>query len=818
MKKNKLFSVFALSSLLVSAPALSGQAFAATETIDSPTYTQVDAPYFDHNIVNEDRLLAALKQRGVITSSDSASDAQKKLKAYITQKSTPYTSTLQTTAANTTTPPAAQRDKHIKNLYKNYKEFHLKHNKETGKKSPANGNNSANKGLNGKSNVPKAKDKKYTGPVREDNVLVLLVEYSDFKHNNIDKQADYMYSDDFNKQHYEKMLFGDKQFTLYDGTKVDTFKQFYEEQSGGSYTVKGTVSDWLTVPGKAKDYGDDNPNGGHDNLAPLGPRDLVKDSLNAAVASGMDLSQFDKLDIYDLDGDGNTNEPDGLIDHLMIIHAGVGQEAGGGRLGDDAIWSHRWVVGNQPYAIANTTASVPYWGGKMAAFDYTIEPEDGAVGVFAHEFGHDLGLPDEYDTQYSGNGEPIASWSVMSGGSWNGRMAGTEPTSFSPQNKEFFQKTMGGNWANIVEVDASKLNSSGTFALIDQSVTKSANPGMVKVNLPDKEIQGIQPIQGKNYYYSTKGDNLHSKMTTPLLDLTNATTASLNFESFYEIETDYDYLTVSVVDESGQSTVIDTIGDSKTDIAKKRTLSGGFTTTKEQWLDVSYDLSAFAGKKVKVQFSYDTDGGLVGRGFTMDSVNLTVNGATTYTDDAEGTPTFTLDKAMVSNGIEYANHYYYLEWRNYAGSDNALKYSRGVVYNTGLLTWYADDSYSDNWTGIHPGRGFLGVVDSHPKAIVGTLNGKQSVAQSTRYQVADAAFSQDKTPAWTFNSPSRGLFEYTSQKGVTTFNDSNNYFDETKYSGVSILDAGRYVPNYGIKVQVLGEAKDNSAGLVWIRK
>src|SRR5690242_9135804 len=58
-------------------------------------------------------------------------------------------------------------------------------------------------------------------------------------------------------------------------------------------------------------------------------------------------------------------------------------------------------------------------------------PEDGGVGVFAHEFGHDLGLPDEYDTIYSGRGDSVAFWSLMSGGSWVGQPAQTQPSDIS---------------------------------------------------------------------------------------------------------------------------------------------------------------------------------------------------------------------------------------------------------------------------------------------------------------------------------------------------------------------------------------------------
>lgn len=57
---------------------------------------------------------------------------------------------------------------------------------------------------------------------------------------------------------------------------------------------------------------------------------------------------------------------------------------------------------------------------------------------------------------------------------------------------------MGGNWANIVEVDYKDIDKNGLTSYLDQSVTKSKNPGIVKVNLPLKDVKGIEPAFGKN--------------------------------------------------------------------------------------------------------------------------------------------------------------------------------------------------------------------------------------------------------------------------------------------------------------------------------
>ena len=205
-------------------------------------------------------------------------------------------------------------------------------------------------------------------------------------------------------------------------------RNFYKEQSSNRYTVNGDVTNWVQVPNNEAFYG----NNGCGSIVCSDTWKFVNDSVDAWAATmsttqaNAYLAQFDVWDRYDTDGDGNFNEPDGYIDHFQSIHAGMGEEVGGGAQGANAIWSHRWYAyypgspagpdgagphGFQGVRIGNTN----YWIG-----DYTIEPENGGVGVFSHEFAHDLGLPDEYDTSGNTGGaeNSTAWWTLMSQGSY----------------------------------------------------------------------------------------------------------------------------------------------------------------------------------------------------------------------------------------------------------------------------------------------------------------------------------------------------------------------------------------------------------------
>lgn len=140
---------------------------------------------------------------------------------------------------------------------------------------------------------------------------------------------------DYNREHYVDMYF-------------NRMVEYYKAQSSGRYTFNGEVMHWVTVPFNGPLYGSNL-------LGDAGMWTLIADTINTwtaqQLASGKTLAEvtdylktFDVQDRYDYDKDGNFSEPDGYIDHFQIVHAGAGEETGGGILGADAIWSHRWFA------------------------------------------------------------------------------------------------------------------------------------------------------------------------------------------------------------------------------------------------------------------------------------------------------------------------------------------------------------------------------------------------------------------------------------------------------------------------------------------
>ncbi|KYD16481.1 hypothetical protein B4119_1895 [Parageobacillus caldoxylosilyticus] len=786
LKKKSIFSAALALSLGIGLWNVPNVTAPNVQAKEPAAHTLKQGGPVDLAIANEEKLIEMLKKDGKISANATPAEAEEAVRTYLKEK-----------ASDTVKEKGElykQEAKREKMLQENYQKNRVLNGK--GKKL----------GQSKNTTVPSVQEEAWNGGKRVDRVLVLLIEYPDFPHNSIQPGETDMYYKDYSKEHYYDMIFGDKD-GYYEGPNGEKFisvKKYYEQQSGGSYAIEGAVAGWYKAKYPAKYYGGNvpDPNGSDANA-----RALVKEALAAAAKDpSIDLRQFDQEDRYDLDGDGNYREPDGLIDHLMIVHSSVGEEAGGGQLGGDAIWSHRWNLGGV-FRIPDTSADVPYWSGQLAAYDYTIEPADGAAGVFAHEYGHDLGLPDEYDTQYSGLGEPIAYWSIMSSGSWAGKIPGTEPTGFSAWAKEFLQATMpGSNWLTGTMVDFNEITKDGVEVLLDQASTKGTNNDAVRINLPDKETVVTTPASGTYAYFSGRGNNLDQSMSATL-DLTKAKQAKLTFKTWYQIEKDWDYASVEVKENGSNQWVTIPGTITTTDNPNGQNPGNGITGSSNGWVDAQFDLSAYAGKTIELRFHYVTDVYVAEAGWYVDDVQVMADDVAVLKDDVETEPLFTLDGFAKSNGKWYSKHYYLVEWRNHQGVDEGLAHIlRGdqlLSYDPGLVVWYVDELYDNNWTGIHPGDGFLGVVDADQK----TLKWSGNMPASTRYQVHDAAFSLQKGEKFRLElSDSKLLDNHTSP--LPLFDDSSSY--ENK----GAVDAGRNVPNYGLKIRVIGESDDRSAARI----
>ena len=569
---------------------------------------------------------------------------------------------------------------------------------------------------------------------------------------------------DFNKAHFMNMMFGLNQ---------ESFKTFYRKQSNGRFQASGDVSDWVKVPYNEARYGSN----AQSDSAGYWPfiEDTATAWWDAQKAAGKSdaqiatyLKAFDKVDRYDADGDGIYLESDGYIDHFQAIHAGEGEEAGGGEQGDDAIWSHRWYVNSD--GVGSTGPAGNLLGGTQIGNsgiwigDYTTEPENGGVGVFTHEFGHDLGLADYYDT--SGGGENSTGfWTLMSAGSWmnhGGDSIGTTPGYMGPHEKLLL------GWLDYQVV---RYGTDTDLKIGPADRDDVALPQALAVTLPPKTVDTTynDPHSGTMEWWGGSADGLQNTLTRSV-DLSSASSASLSAWIWADIEADYDYLYAEVSTDGGTSWT--SVGDA---------LSGEYTS----WTQYSYDLSAYAGQSVLLRFRYATDGGVHYAGPFIDDVDLTVDGASVFADDVEGGDngwTAAGFTRMSGSTSVTASRYYLAENRVYNGYDATLKegpYNFGwgttqpnrvehFPYQNGLLVWYVDNSYEDNNTSQHPGGGWALPVDARPAPIV--FPGGAMIAP--RRAAFDATFGPEWTNPITLHRNGVAV-TVPASKPIATFVDTN---------------------------------------------
>jgi M6 family metalloprotease-like protein len=150
---------------------------------------------------------------------------------------------------------------------------------------------------------------------------------------------------------------------------------------------------------------------------------------------------------FDLDRDGAI-EPEEL--HITVIAAGGEAST---RCAAPSVWAHQWSMPAPPVVDGVRPSTYTVFGEQQCS---SGAPRPATIGVIAHELGHDLGWPDEYDTDSSSQSTSaggVGAWSLMSYGAHNRTEGGLSGS--SPAHPDAFLKAYQG-WLTPVELRGSR--------------------------------------------------------------------------------------------------------------------------------------------------------------------------------------------------------------------------------------------------------------------------------------------------------------------------------------------------------------------------
>ena len=215
--------------------------------------------------------------------------------------------------------------------------------------------------------------------------LVILVEFADVSFTLSNPQ------DRFTR------LLNDDAYSDFEGT--GSVHKYYYEQSSEQFDPVFDVVGPVKISGNVADYG-----GNDENKSDKNPTGAFLAAVELAHSQGL-------VNFADYDYDH-----DGYVDNIFFYYAGYNEAEGAAA---ETIWPHAFGFYN------NNSRS--YDGVTLGRYACTSELRGKSgttmcgIGTFCHEFGHVLGLPDFYDTDYAENGSAsdVTVFSLMCAGNYN---------------------------------------------------------------------------------------------------------------------------------------------------------------------------------------------------------------------------------------------------------------------------------------------------------------------------------------------------------------------------------------------------------------
>jgi immune inhibitor A len=350
----------------------------------------------------------------------------------------------------------------------------------------------------------------------------------------------------------------------------------------------------------------------------------------------------------------------------------------------------------------------------------------------------------------------------------------------------------------------------------------------VKINLPDKTVTLTTPHSGENAWYTGADQDWADITLTRSLEV--PADAKFWMWNDYVIELDWDYGFVEVSTDGGDSwtelkvydeagaevTTPDGYADPNGNMATFGNKKYGLTGDSHGWQHHYVDLASYAGQTVDLRLRQTTDAAYLDRGWFADDFSLVSGTETVWSDDVESgdngwTPAVStfVDTTgpgwRTDSGTSSKAHYYLVEWRNFDGFDEGLKYAYDTVYSTdawkvdkikynapGALVWYRDTTYGNtnhvtSSATAMPSAGAKGgllIVDSHfdplrRNGVAATKDPSTLKNLPSRAQSSNAAFGVQDTYPFTECIVDAAFAEYCTEipalPAVSTFTDDQGW-------------------------------------------